>query len=61
MYFQLVKNTRTGRWHARIRGANHEIVFSTQTYERRASALNACTMVQTGAAHALIYETQEYG
>ncbi len=60
MYFQIVKNTRTGRWHARIRGANHEIVFSTQTYGSRATALNACTMVQGGASSAPIYETEEY-
>lgn len=58
MYFQIVKNKRTGRWHARIRGGNHEIVFSTQTYGDRASALNACTMVQGGAATAPIYETE---
>jgi hypothetical protein len=41
MYFQIVKNNRTGRWHARIRGANHEIVFSTQTYDSKASAINS--------------------
>jgi uncharacterized protein YegP (UPF0339 family) len=55
MYFQLVK-TSAG-WHARIKGANHEIVFSTQVYSSKASALNACTMVQGGASSAKIYET----
>jgi uncharacterized protein YegP (UPF0339 family) len=60
MYFQLVKNTRTGRWHARIRGANHEIVFSSQTYGSRSSAVNACSMVQLGASSASIYEIEEY-
>jgi uncharacterized protein YegP (UPF0339 family) len=58
MYFQLVKNKRTGRWHARIRGNNHEIVFSTQTYESKSGALNACAMVQREAASAAIYQTK---
>lgn len=55
MYFQLV-NTSAG-WHARIRGGNHEIVFSTQVYSSKAGALNACHMVQSGASSAKIYET----
>ena len=58
MYFQIIKNKRTGRWHARISGNNHEIVFSTQTYDSRSSALNACALVQRGAASAKIYESE---
>jgi uncharacterized protein YegP (UPF0339 family) len=61
MYFQLVKNKRTGRWHARIRGNNHEIVFSSQVYHSKESAINACAMVQRGAGAAKIYETEENG
>lgn len=55
MYFELVK-TSAG-WHARIKGGNHEIVFSTQVYTSKAGALNACQMVQNGAATASIYES----
>ena len=61
MYFQIVKNKRTGRWHSRIRGDNHEIVFSSQTYGSKASAVNACEMVKSGAKYALIYEAEEAG
>jgi uncharacterized protein YegP (UPF0339 family) len=61
MYFQLVKNNRTGRWHARIRGDNHEIVFSTQTYDAKSSAVNAVAMVQSGAATAKTVETEQSG
>lgn len=57
MYFQVVK-TAAG-YHARIRGANHEIVFSTQVYSARASAVNAITMVKTGASAAPIREVDE--
>lgn len=59
MYYQLVKNKRTGRWHARIRGDNHEIVFSSQTYTAKASAENAIDMVKRGAARAITVETEE--
>jgi len=57
MYFEIVK-TNAG-WHGRIRGGNNETVFVTQVYTARATALNACYVVQTGASAAKIYEVTE--
>jgi uncharacterized protein YegP (UPF0339 family) len=57
MYFQVVETT--AGYHARIRGDNHEIVFSSQVYGARSSAINAITMVQTGASTAPIREVDE--
>jgi len=54
MYFEIVK-TSAG-WHARIKGGNNEIVFSSQVYGAKQSAINACQMVQAGAKNAKIYE-----
>jgi uncharacterized protein YegP (UPF0339 family) len=54
MYFEIVK-TNAG-WHARIKGANHEIVFATQVYTSRQTAINACNLVKAGAASAKIYD-----
>lgn len=61
MYFQVVKTKTTNgtRWHSRIVGANHEIVFASQNYYERASAIHACKVVQAGAAPAEIYEVDE--
>lgn len=46
-------------WHARIKGANHEIVFVTQVYTVRQTAINAVNLVQAGAASAKFYEVAE--
>lgn len=61
MYFQVVKKkTASGtHYHARIRGDNHEIVFSSQTYYAKSSAIHACEVVKGGAAGAKIYEVEE--
>lgn len=57
MYYEVVKTWRG--YHARIRGNNHEIVFVTENYNARASAINAIAMVQAGAKTAPIYERDE--
>jgi uncharacterized protein YegP (UPF0339 family) len=57
MYFEIVK-TAAG-WHARIKGGNHEIVFVTEVYVSRQTAINACNTVQLGAGNAKIYEVSE--
>jgi uncharacterized protein YegP (UPF0339 family) len=52
MYFEIV-STANG-WHARIKDANHKIIFWTQDYTRRESAIHACELVKRLAASAPI-------
>lgn len=33
------------QWHARVKGRNGEIVWTTELYERRASAKKACLLL----------------
>ena len=53
MYFEIVR-TNNG-YHARIRGGNNEIMFSSQVYPRRESAIHACEVVQKLALRAPIH------
>jgi len=50
MYFAIVR--ASGGFRAHIYGRNHELVFWTEVYSTKASAMNAIHMVQFGAASA---------
>jgi uncharacterized protein YegP (UPF0339 family) len=52
MYFEIV-HTQSG-WHARIKDRNHKIIFWTQDYTSRQSAVHACELVKALAASAPI-------
>ena len=54
MYFSLVR--ASGGYRAHIYGGNHELVFWTEVYTTKASALNAIGMVQNGAGGAAAYD-----
>ncbi len=54
MYFEIV--TASGGYRARIRGANHEIMFTTEVYTSKASARNAIEVVKAGAAGGAVYD-----
>jgi uncharacterized protein YegP (UPF0339 family) len=58
MHFEVVtKKTTSGTlYHARIKGGNGEIIFSSQNYSAKASAKHACEVVKAQAATAAIYE-----
>jgi uncharacterized protein YegP (UPF0339 family) len=55
MYFEILA-ANGGGWFARIRGGNNEIMFSSQVYTTKASAIHACQVVQASAAGAGIYD-----
>lgn len=48
MYFEIVP--ASGGYRARIRGGNHEIMFTSEVYTTKASAQNAINVVKAGAA-----------
>lgn len=54
MYFEIV--SASGGYRARIRGANHEIMFVSEVYTTKASAQNAIAVVKAGASNASIYD-----
>jgi uncharacterized protein YegP (UPF0339 family) len=54
MYFEIVR--ASGGYRANIKGDNHELVFQTEVYERKASAQNAIDMVKTGAPVAMVQD-----
>lgn len=54
MYFTLV--SASGGYRAHIYGANHELVFWTEVYTSKASAVNAINMVRNGASGATAYD-----
>jgi uncharacterized protein YegP (UPF0339 family) len=54
MYFEVLVASNGG-WFARIRGGNNEIMFSSQVYTTKASAIHACEVVKSNAAAASIY------
>jgi len=58
MHFEVVtkKTTNGTRYHARIKGGNGEIIFSSQNYSAKQSATHACEVVQAQAGTAKIYE-----
>ena len=47
MYFEIV--TASGGYRARIRGGNHEIMFHSEVYVTKASAMHAVAVVKAGA------------
>lgn len=61
MYFEVVtkKTTNGTHYHARIKGGNGEIVFASQNYVAKQSAIHACEVVKAGAASAKIYAVDE--
>jgi uncharacterized protein YegP (UPF0339 family) len=61
MTFQVVtKVTSTGNhYHARIKGGNGEIIFSSQNYTAKESAKRACETVKANASNASIVEVTE--
>jgi uncharacterized protein YegP (UPF0339 family) len=54
MYFEIV--SASGGYRARIRGGNHEIMFTSEVYISKASAMNAIGVVKAGAANAPVYD-----
>jgi uncharacterized protein YegP (UPF0339 family) len=58
MRFEVVtKKTTNGTfYHARIKGGNGEIIFSSQNYAAKESAKHACEVVKANSATATIYE-----
>ncbi len=58
MRFEVVtKKTTSGTlYHARIKGGNGEIIFSSQNYTVKESAKHACEVVKANAKGATIYE-----
>lgn len=54
MYFEIV--SASGGYRARIRGGNHEIIFTTEVYTTKASARHACEVVKSNALLAPIHE-----
>jgi uncharacterized protein YegP (UPF0339 family) len=54
MYFEILRST--SGYHARIKDGNHRIIFSTQVYTTKQSAIHACELVKAGAAAAPIYD-----
>jgi uncharacterized protein YegP (UPF0339 family) len=54
MYFEILA-AAGGGWFARIKGGNNEIMFSSQVYTTKQSAIHACEVVKANAATAKIY------
>lgn len=52
MYFQITRSGIYYQW--RIRGANHEIICSSELLTSKANCLNAIRLIQQGAALARI-------
>ena len=52
LHFEIVKTESVGKWHARIRGNNGKIVFASQLYKARESAVRAIEDVRENAEDA---------
>ena len=61
MKFEVVtrRSGTSTHYHARIKGDNGEIIFSSQTYTAKASAKHACETVKANAGDASIDEVEE--
>jgi uncharacterized protein YegP (UPF0339 family) len=61
MRFEVVtKGAGTSKlYHARIKGGNGEIIFSSQNYTAKESAKKACETVKANASSASIVEVTE--
>ena len=56
MYFEVLPASGGG-WFARIRGGNNEIMFSSQVYTAKQSAIHACEVVKASAIGAAIFDS----
>jgi uncharacterized protein YegP (UPF0339 family) len=54
MYFEIVR--ASGGFRAHIKGGNNELIFLTEVYTTKQSAIHACQVVQAGARNATIYD-----
>ena len=54
MYFEIVR--ASGGYRAHIKGGNNELMFWTEVYTTKASAIHAAQVVQAGAYAAQIYD-----
>ena len=55
MYFEIVR--ASGGYRARIKGGNHELMFLTEVYTSKQSAIHAAQVVKANAATAKIYDS----
>jgi uncharacterized protein YegP (UPF0339 family) len=55
MYFEIVR-TKSGQFRAHIKDQNHKLIFWTEEYVSKQSAVHACQLVQAGARNAPIYD-----
>lgn len=54
MYFEIV--TASGGFRARIKGGNNELMFLTEVYTTKQSAINAINVVKANAYNAPTYD-----
>lgn len=54
MYFEIVSNGSTYWW--RIKGANHEIMATSEMLNSKQACQNAINVVKMGAASAPVYD-----
>jgi uncharacterized protein YegP (UPF0339 family) len=54
MYFEVV--AASGGYRGRIRGGNNEVMFWTEVYTTKASALHAIEVVKSNAWNATVYD-----
>jgi uncharacterized protein YegP (UPF0339 family) len=54
LYFEILRST--AGYHARIKDRNRRIIFSTQVYTSKQSAMHACELVKAYAGAAPIYD-----
>lgn len=54
LYFTIV--TASGGYRSHVYGANHELVWWTEVYKQKASAMNAINMLKRGAPGAPVYD-----
>jgi uncharacterized protein YegP (UPF0339 family) len=54
MYFEIVR--ASGGFRAHIKGGNNELIFMTEVYTTKQSAIHACQIVQVQASRAPIYD-----
>lgn len=55
VYFEILQSTSGGFWW-RIRGANHEILASSEILSSKQSCWNAINVVKAGAKDAPVYD-----
>lgn len=55
MYF-VIRRENNGQYRALAYGGNNELVWWTETYVYKSSAVNAIDMLKAGAAQASVYD-----